>query len=271
MALPFLAMGLGLLGGKAYLQSKEDARTADETLQQAESWLANRPDWAAQNAGYLEQLENLRTNQGFFSDDTGLAQSYLQNMQRDYDTQQAQAEADKARRIAATNQFDQDWARDVGQFAEVVQPSFQKALLALEDPNSADSVAALYNFFNIIEPGGRVTENEDGSFRGIGGSGGRIANWLNEMRGEGLSDVTRDQIIESIWKQYTPEYERAVRQKGYYEKLMETSQGMYGQGIQSPIGRQGIDWSLQQDPRQVQTETVTEGQPKVPTGWRLKD
>ena len=233
-----------------------------------EGFLANNQDFAAANPQYQASMDTLRTNQGFMSDDADAAQSLMSRMRADDQLQTARAEKVRAEQTAASNQFDQDWARDVGQFAEVVQPSFQKALLALENPNSADSVSALYNFFNIIEPGGRVTENEDGSFSGIGGGSGRIANWLNEMRGEGLSDVTRDQIIESIWKQYTPEYERAGRQKTYYEQLLEASRGMYGEGIQSPIGRQGIDWSLQQDPREVPTQTVTQGQPKRgENGW----
>lgn len=271
MALPFLALGLGLLGGKAYLQTKSDTRESNSLLNEMEGFLASNPDFAQANPQYQHSMETLRNNQGFLSDDADMASSLLTRMRSDDQLQRAQAEKTQEQQLAIQNQFDQDWARDVGQFTEVIQPSFQKALLALDNPNSADSVAALYNFFNIVEPGGRVTENEDGSFTGIGGSAAGFANMLNKWRGDGLSDETRQQIMTSIWKQYTPEMERAQRQKVKYEADIERMRGLYGQDIQSPIGRQGGNWSLNQMPPGYGQPTEQPQLPPVPQGMTVED
>ena len=271
MALPFLAMGLGLLGGKAFLAERRDKRDLGQSMLEAENFLMDNPEFAEANPGYLSSFENIRGNQGFFSDDSGQAESLLNAMRADEKLHRAAGEKAEDRRLAIQNQFDQDWARDVGQFTEVIQPSFQKALLALENPNSADSVAALYNFFNIVEPGGRITENEDGSFTGIGGSAAGFANMLNKWRGDGLSDETRKQIMSSIWKQYTPEMERAQRQKVKYEADIERMRGLYGQDIQSPIGRQGGNWSLNQMPPGYGQPTEQPQRPPVPQGMTVED
>ena len=107
--------------------------------------------------------------------------------------------------------------------------------------NSADAVAALYNFFNILEPGGRVTENEDGSFTGIGGTGSKFANWMNGIRGNGLDDTTRKQILSAINNQYGSQLDRARKQRAYYDKQVE-SYNNQGYNVNSPVGSLGIDY-----------------------------
>lgn len=260
MALPLIAaLGAGILGGGRYLMNRADERKAQGLAATAESFLANSTLAQAapgQAMGILNAIQGELQNDSFL--DTGSAarvQSLMDAaMAQNANIEQGQAQAAQQaairnfdRSTAVTNQLDQDYNRDLRVFGSVVQPAFRQALSALENPNSADSVAALYNFFNIVEPGGRVTENEDGSFTGIGGSGARLANWFNQMRGEGLSENTREQIISAIWKQYQPQFERAKRQKSQYERDLRRY-GQQGLDVRSPVGRLGIDYSLNQAP-----------------------
>jgi hypothetical protein len=255
MPLPLLlGIGAGILGGAQYLMKKEDDRETESLLAQMQ---AQAPGTALGSAGYadpyLAAAQRTADNAGFFETSSDRVQSIYDKLLFDsaqYQQQQAQKQAERAWQmqqssIGITDQLDQDYNRDLKSFGQIVQPAYRQAMAALENPNSADSVAALYNFFNIVEPGGRVTENEDGSFSSIGGAGAEIANWLNKMRGEGLSGATTDQIKKAIYNQFKPQYERAVRQRQQYERDLEYY-GNQGYNVRSPIGRQGIDWTAPQ-------------------------
>ena len=283
MVLPLLgiaAMGAGVLGGTAFLRNKQDTKQAQATASMLEQYLANsqlgqaRPDVAQ---GLMAQLQASQAGDDFF--DLGAnrrAQSLLDNaiqLNSNLITSQAQAEQEAAklnfdRTTDITNQLDQDYARDIGTFGQVVQPAFRKILAALESPNSADSLASAFNFFNIVEPGGIMRDPENQAYRGIGGKGAQFANWLNEWQGKGLTEATRKQIIDAVWNQYAPEWERAQAIK---RKYVSDLQRYKKQGFSpvSPIGRQGVDWGLNQIPPNY--FDPAESDLPIPAGMRVVD
>lgn len=270
MALPLLlAAGAGILGGAQYLMKKGDEREAASLLdgydfslpglqgQQESAWMDNQAgslmdrELGFLNASKAQQAQQLRDlhQQRFGQINQGMA---------------AQQKQHYANSISRSDQLDADYNRDLKQFGGIVQPAYQQAVNALgPGMNSADSVAALYNFFNIMEPGGRVTENEDGSFTGIGGGGAKLANWFNKMRGDGLDGETRKQILDAINNQYRPQLERARKQEQFYNNRMR-EYGDMGLDVQSPVGSLGIDYLT--DP----TEGFGTQAPPVPDGYRVK-
>jgi hypothetical protein len=68
-----------------------------------------------------------------------------------------------------------------------------------------------------------------------------VANWLNEIQGKGLDSKNVDAIRQAMLNQYNPRFERAARQKKYYQGLLE-KYGSAGYDVGNPIGSQGIRW-----------------------------
>jgi hypothetical protein len=273
-----MAGGMGLLGGGRYLLNKEDDRRAANTRAGLESFLASSAIPQAQQMGILNQAQLNEQNDSWLNlGNNARTQSLLDyamqadSQYRELGAQQARAAQQRItdRGFTLSDQLDADYNRDLKVFGGVVQPAFQKALNALDEgATSADTVAALYNFFNIIEPGGRVTENEDGMFQSIGGMPSQVSNWLNQIRGKGMDSETRRQILDAIWKQYQPEYMRAKRQRDQYQRDIAAMRKQ-GYQVRSPIGRLGINYDLNQIP-----EWATGGskdQPPIPPGYREVD
>ena len=88
MALPLLALGMGLLGGAKYLQSKADERDATDQLNMAQSMLASNPEWAAQNPMYQQMVQEQQAGMGFMQNDAVQASALTKMIQ---DQQQADA------------------------------------------------------------------------------------------------------------------------------------------------------------------------------------
>lgn len=266
MALPLLgilAAELGVLGGVQFLRNKADDKSAEGAAQQFQSFMspggagapiaANNPLAAA---GLIDRMLQIRESEDGFLN-TGKtaginslfaeAQALLENQQAQELVDYERGQKTLDRNTTLTDQLDQDYRADLGTFGQVVQPAFRKILAALDNPNSADSLASVYNFFNIVEPGGIVRDPETQAYRGIGGKGSQIANWLNEWRGQGLTAPTRKQIIDAVWNQYAPEWERAQAQKRKYESDLQNYQAQ-GYNPRTPVGRQGINWDINQIP-----------------------
>ena len=256
MALPLLLLaGAGILGGGQFLLKKMDDRRKQslfDGFQQQLQGTGQMQDPMAQAA--LGQAQRMVDDGSFLERNSG----QLENLINNYGYAQAQAQAAEQNRLAqmqdAYSQTNIGIAQDLqtrynselSEFAET-QTQFRAAMNALENPSNLNSVTTLYNLFNILEPGGRVTANEDGTFTGIGDSGNQFANWLNQMTGEGLTQDTIKEITESIWQQYAPRLERARAVKGWYEGEMQALSGA-GRNVRSPVGSLGVDWRLNQYP-----------------------
>ena len=277
MALPLIMMaGAGILSGAQYLLKRQDEKKGETMLADFQSDIYNGPmagtqmgDWYANQA-----QQAVSTRSGFFDE---MATPRLEELQNAYGTQlntmqqnQQAAQASMADRFSQTNTgiantLSNQYNADLKVFAET-QNQFKSAMNALDNPSNLNSVTALYNMFNLIEPGGRVTQNEDGTFSGAGDVGNRFSNWLNEMQGEGLTPDTIEEIRDAIWQQYSQRYEQSVRRKQYYEDEMNKLSGE-GRNVRSPIGRLGIDWSLNQMPNNEPVIPIEE-QP-APPGFSL--
>jgi hypothetical protein len=279
MALPLLglmALGIGVSGGMQFLGHRADERKADSMLDDFVPQFTG-PDAHILNAQYQNMAQQIGdASPGFLSEPGGksqAAQSFLDQYQNDMvrsQLGQAQMQREMQDAYSQTNrgiadQLDQDYNRDLRTFAET-QNQFRSAMQALENPSNINSVATLYNFFNILEPGGRVTENEDGTFAAAGSAGNRWASWLNEMRGGGLTEVSRKEIVDAIWAQYGTRWEQANRQKRQYEQELRDIEAS-GRKVTSPIGRLGIDWSMNQLGGLEGPPRTTKG-PPLPPGYR---
>lgn len=251
MALPILlAAGAGILGGGQYLLKKMDERRSASLLDKFQAQLP-ATQYGQQNYEQAMDMARMIADSGGLlnrtsGDLSSFMTQYLQGAQnQDALAHQRAVEAANLnfdRSTAITNQMDQDYNRDLGTFGNMVQPAYKRAMDALEGNNSADQIAALYNFFQIVEPGGRVTENEDGSFTGVGGSGSRLANWFNALRGDGLDEKSRQQIIGAIHRQYKSQYDNAERRRYAHERRLREYQNQ-GYNPMSPVGNLGIDWT----------------------------
>ena len=128
----------------------------------------------------------------------------------------------------------------------------------------------------IIEPGGRVTQNEDGMFTSAGGLSARFTNWLNEAAGEGLSSKSIEEIRDALNRQYVPSWEAANRARVTLEQQMERMRAS-GRNVQSPIGNLGIEWGANvTDRNQLDAQTVAPQMPaatapKIPPGFYGSD
>ena len=236
------------MGGAQFLMKKRDDKDAQSLFDQTDFAALPGLDGADAAARYQVQAQSLLDQETSFFD-AGKA-GRMQDLRAAYNSEfgarndhlQAMEKQNYERSKHWSDQLDQDYNRDLRAFGSVVQPAYQQAVRALgPEMNSADAVAALYNFFNILEPGGRVTENEDGSFTGIGGTGSKFANWMNGIRGNGLDDTTRKQILSAINNQYGSQLDRARKQRAYYDKQVE-SYNNQGYNVNSPVGSLGIDY-----------------------------
>jgi hypothetical protein len=245
--------GAGMLGGGQYLLSKMDEKREKGMLSDFREYASSSP--LAQSGladGLLSGLESNAANSSLLGRTSGQTQSLINDFMKmdtefQQDQMQLQAEMQDAyskSNLGQAEQLQTNWEQAQKEFGGV-QKQMQSAMLALENPSNLNSITSLYNLFAIIEPGGRVTQNEDGTFTGTGNGGNRLANWANEWRGEGLTPASIKEISESLWAQYTPKLENARRVKSFYENKMSQIQAS-GRNVQSPIGSLGIDFGLNQ-------------------------
>jgi hypothetical protein len=249
MALPLLlGLGLGYMGGAQFLMKKRSDSEAQSLFDQTDFAAMPGLDGEEAAAQYEAQAQSLLGEEsGFF--DAGkynkmhdLTAAYNSEFGARQTHQKEMEKLNWERSLNRTDAIEQDYNRDLKTFGSVVQPAYLQAVAALgPNMNSADAVAALYNFFNIMEPGGRVTENEDGSFSGIGGKGSQFANWMNAIRGGGLDEKTKSQILSAVNNQYGSQLDRARRQRAYYDKEV-SRYNEQGYSVNSPVGSLGIDY-----------------------------
>lgn len=286
MALPLLGLlgvGAGILGGGQFLLKKMDDRRSESLLGDLQSAVANSGQFGQLYGDrFLHQAQALADSGNLLNRTSGGVQSLLQNFQSgamQYAMQQQQRELEMANAYSKTNEgrfrdLQTRYNSELSDFAEV-QTQFKAAFNALDNPSNLNGITALYNLFSILEPGGRVTQNEDGTFTGLGDAGNRFANWMNEWMGEGLSEATRQEIMDSLYAQYNPRWLRANNVKRWYDNEIK-NMSQSGYNVRSPVGSLGIDWQLNQvpDPR---LSGVSAGGPQgvidpslVEQGWRLE-
>lgn len=273
MALPLLMMaGAGILGGGQYLLKKMDDRRSESLLGDLEAKVqASGAAGTTLGDMYMSAGERLASGNTLLQRNSGEIEDLLGGFDMAMLQQEQQQAAQLAQMQDAYSQTNMGIARDLqtrynsemSEFAET-QTQFRAAMNALDNPSNLNSVTTLYNLFNILEPGGRVTQNEDGTFTGIGSGGNRVSGWLNDMQGKGLTDATIKEITDSIWQQYAPRLERAREVKKWYDGEMQAIGGA-GRNVRSPVGSLGINWDLNQYPPDM-------GQPNdVPDGYSLPE
>lgn len=145
------------------------------------------------------------------------------------------------RTFQLSDQLDQDVSRDMGEMA-VYQDNYRKGLSALASNNPADVVASMYNFFQMVEPGGMVRDAESGQYKGVGGASSQFANLLNEVQGKGLNDKTRRQLQEAMGNQYGVVFDRFKRVNDTYGQQINQMRNA-GYNVMDPRERLGIDWT----------------------------
>lgn len=167
--------------------------------------------------------------------------------------------------FARQDQLDADYNRDLATFAGV-QSAYTKALASTEaGSNTADKIASLYNFFSVIDPGRAVQGNEAALYNNIGGLSAKGENWWRSIFGKGIDETTADEIRQAVYKQYQPEYERAVRQKNYYDSVYQKYWDA-GYSVISPRGSLGIDWTPGQAPPAASGTPTTQTNDAVENG-----
>lgn len=262
MALPLLmAMGAGILGGGQYLLKKQDQRKAQSLIPDVQSAIANSPFAGTQYGMQIENYAQAMAEDGsLLNRNSGQIQAlmgtvanntlaYEQNQQamaqeaaiRSGQAQQAMQNRMADRAFSLSDQLDQDYRSDLEDFGQF-QDSYRKGMNAINTNSSADALAAAFNFYNLIEPGGIVRDDERGEFKSVGGAGAGFANLLNEIKGKGLTPKSRKQLEQAMNNQYKPRQERARRQFDYYQDQVGRARRA-GYNVASPIGSQGIDWS----------------------------
>ena len=269
MALPLLMLaGAGLLGGGQYLLSKMDEKREAGMLSDFREYATNSPLANSGMAdGLLNQLESTADSSSLLGRTSSQTQSLINDFQqKDFAFQQAQVAGQQANGTAAFNaamtqssQLQDDYRTDFQQFAEY-QNVVGGIKGALEANDSANTLASVFNFFNILEPGGIVRESESGQYRAQGGTSQQWANWMNDIQGKGLTAKTAKQIWGAVQNQYTPRYEQAQRKKGAYDRRLEELRA-YGVNAINPSGSQGINWEI--DPNET---LALPGAPSQTTG-----
>ena len=255
MALPLLlAAGAGILGGAQYLMKRQDQARANSMFSQMQSDLANSALSAQDQNQILARAQNAIDNDSFWN--RQMVTSQLENLSG----YALQADANKRATFAANqfamqqqmvrdsfarqDQMDADYNRDLGEFQQV-QVARDQALASLGDGhNSADKIAALYNFFSIIDPGRAVQGNEAALFNSVGGLSAKGENWWNGLFGKGINDTSREEILQAIERQYQPKYENAQRVKSYYDRQYKDYWNR-GYRFVDPAGSLGIRWNDQ--------------------------
>jgi hypothetical protein len=154
----------------------------------------------------------------------------------------------------ATNELQADYTKAFGDLG-ATQDAYRRGLAAFEGGSQADALAGLYSFFQTMEPGGRITDNEQGAFEGHGGFANQIAGMMNRIKGEGLTAKTRAEFASALGGLYKPRYDRGKRQLTTFEQRIANMQAR-GIGVQRSdvVGSEGIDFDFG-----VQTPNIRSG------------
>lgn len=251
MALPLLMMaGAGILGGTQYLMKKQDDEKVQSLLPDFNSAMASSPFAGTPGAMMMEQkAQRIAQDDSFFaSNKSGEIESMLDNLQGATFQQQQMAanqyaqsrQATAARAFGLSDQLDTDYRRDLGDLS-TFQDTYRKGMQALQSNSKADILASAFNFYNLIEPGGIVRDDERDAYQATSSAATNFVNLLNDIQGKGLTESTAKQLANAMTTQYKPRYDRGQRQLGFYQERI----GQYrkaGYDVASPVGSQGIDF-----------------------------
>lgn len=261
MALPLLMLaGAGILGGSQYLLKKQDQKRADGMFGALQSQMQNSALPPMIQDSILARGQDMIANDSFWNRSMVSSQlDQLSNnamvannnyvMQQQEMAQQmkiASGQAQRERSFQLANEVEADYNRDLKDFG-TFQDSYAKGVRALESNSSADAMAAVYNFFNLVEPGGIVRDGETAQFRDVGGTKSKIVNLLNGIQGKGLDPRAARELQTAMRNQYLDRYGRAKRQRDYYQERIDGYRSA-GYDVWSPVGSLGIDYGYNPDP-----------------------
>ena len=194
----------------------------------------------AQDRDLLEFSSQLIGNRSTNALGSRLLDSVLQNRMQVESTQQiakqdalsdaakaAQEQANKNRQFA--NQLVDDGRRELGPWVDQV-PQIQGLYNLLANGSATDAVASIYLFFQALEPGGIVRDNETNMYRGAGGFFEGLANDLNAMMGGGDKEETRRRVAQTINRLIAPRLQAA----------QQTRQELINQAEASNLGQAGL-------------------------------
>lgn len=100
-----------------------------------------------------------------------------------------------------------DFRRDVSDIASQI-PEIQGFYNTLANGSSEATLAAAFQFFNLVEPGGITREDERSAFAASSGKYNEVVNLMNKIRGEGMTISTRRELARVATGFVQPRFDR---------------------------------------------------------------
>jgi len=280
MALPLLMLaGAGILGGGRFLLERQEAQLRTQQAEQAQGYLEQYLQGPGAALAQADPQAGAAAAVQLAADPGNLTAilSGLENRRTAIPGQLSQQQAaNMAQTVEATNRLQTDYTKGLGDLA-ATQDAYKRGLAAFEGGTQSDAIAALYSFFQTIEPGGRITESEQGQFEGHGGISNQIAGMLNSIRGQGLTAKTRQEFSETLGRLYAPRYQRGRQQLRAFEQRI---QNRIDQGLNvnrsDVIGGLGIDFDFGPQQQRIggpppPPALGNDGLPALPPGFTRTD
>ena len=199
MAIPLLAMGLGMFGGGMFLQSKADERDAENNYDSAQSWLDTNAEWSAANPHYQQRLNEGRSDIGFLGNDAASSQSLLESMRAQMDLERQQEQMDLQRQsnantmmTAGTGLYKPAESRRAG-----IQQGIMQATDAIDNPTMTgmDAYQATLSTLKAILGDEAVMEGDIQAVRAAQGVDVQLANLMQQWNmGEIDGDTYKRQL-----------------------------------------------------------------------------
>jgi hypothetical protein len=151
------------------------------------------------------------------------------------------------------------------QDANVIAGAIQDAEKLTTNPGAISDVGLVFRFFNVLEPGGRVTEGEQATAENAGGVPSQIRNLYNRLlteKGSQLPPQQRADIVDAIAKIGKTRLDAYVKFKeGFTGKL--TRGGLNPENV---MFKTTADFYLEQQRQQPQTQLGAGQQVRTPAG-----
>jgi len=187
----------------------------------------------AQDAPVLNFAEQLAGNPATAALGSAMMDSVMRQrmvLQANQQNANLKAQADATQAAIQREERNRDFARGLVNDARRAlgpwvdqQPEAQALFNVLGSGSKADALASLYLFFQQLEPGGIVRDNETGMYRGVGGAFESIANQMNAFLGEGDSLPTRQALAQTVMRIIQPRIENALATRAQFEEQAAAS------------------------------------------------